>query len=377
MKTLSIFLALSLLLSGCGNGRFTAAGGQDVETLLLVRTVGVDMEGDGIVLTVCSGVGLDGSAPIVLREEGESISHVLSSLRYNAAGREPFFTHTQHVILGEETAKEALPVSMDWILRSMEIRLDADLYVLRDGKAGELISDAMGESTAVSDELTLMKNNPAAAEIGMICSCGETAARLSEGGSALVCALSVENTDDSADGAGEKMPVPEGYAILSREGLLGYTERDCGLAVGLLENRVEDSVLSAGDASLTVLDGGSRYIPAFDGNGALSSLTVSLHIRCSLMETTEPDSVSDPAYRRKLEESAEKTLREETEQLLRQSQEMETDFLDLRGKCSRAAPRAFRKMPVSWEEAFPTLPIQTEVRVELVRTYNLERRPEY
>ena len=202
--------AAVFLLSGCS---MISSGGTEVEGLMLIRTVGIDTSNGSSTekparITVCTGVGLNQSPPKIISREDTSIAAAVENLKYNATGLEPFFSHTQQVLLGETAAERGFSAAMDWMLRSMEIRLDTEIYVVRENTAEAVLNGTEGTTTSVSDMLSLLRETASNTGEGYVYNCGEIASSLLANGNALILAVELQNSNITAYPAAGRLNLP-------------------------------------------------------------------------------------------------------------------------------------------------------------------------
>ena len=379
MKKLLLFVILSaaMVFSGCSGA---SSGGTEVEGLMLIRTVGIDA-GDGIgmekpaKITVCTGVGLNAEPPQILSREDESIAAAVENLKYNATGLEPFFSHTQQVLLGEAAAEDSFSASMDWMLRSMEIRLDTEIYVARGGTAEEILAGTEGTTTSVSDMLSLFRETAAKTGQGYVYSCGEIASSLLANGSALIQAVELKTADVGAEGAGSWEVQPSGYAVISGDTLVGYTVPALTYAVCILTNHLDTAVmqveLQEGNFTLMVENASVEYTPEFSQTGELSRVQVDLSASCTVLQMESSANLVDAAVRQQVADAVEDKLKTNAESVIRGSVQMGVDFLDIGGACRRKAPGKYDSMPTAWNEQFPLTEYAVSAEVKVERTYDL------
>ena len=132
-KALLLLLCLALLpaLAGCGALR---AGIVEVERLQLMQTMGLDPEGEAL------GLSLAGQGSI-LSGDGANITAASRALRAQASEKLLFTGHLRHILLGAETDAALLETALDYAARSPDLRLDLPVFLLREGRAEELLRE--------------------------------------------------------------------------------------------------------------------------------------------------------------------------------------------------------------------------------------------
>jgi len=376
-RILAAVLAGMLLFSGCSAA---SAGGTEVEGLMLIRSVGIDaQQGTGLSkparITVCTGVGLNQEPPTILTREETSVSAAVEALKYNATGLQPFYSHTQQVVLGEEAAKSGLSSAMDWMLRSMEIRLDTEIYVVRGNTAETLFTQTEGASTSVSDMLSLLRESAPAIGSGYAYDCGEIAASLLANGCALIQAVELQPTDTDAEGSGKGVVIPAGYAVISGDRLAGYTLPGLTYAVCVLTNHLRHCVFQVvtedGEFSVSLENTSASYTPVFAQDGNMERVEVFIQTSCTVVQMESGADLVSKAVRDRIAAAAEERMVTNASSVLRQSAEMDVDYLDIGGACRRKAPGRFDAMPETWKDQFAGMEYSVSAQVRVEQTYDL------
>ena len=379
MKRCLLMLAAAavFLLSGCS---MASSGGTEVEGLMLIRTVGIDTQSGANAekparITVCTGVGLNQTPPKILSREDVSIAAAVENLKYNATGLEPFFSHTQQVLLGEAAAKNGFSAAMDWMLRSMEIRLDTELYAVRGNTAEAVLNGSEGTTTSVSDMLSLLRDTASATGEGYVYNCGEIASSLLSNGNALILAVELEETKVGAEGAGSGEVKPAGYGVICGDTLVGYTEPALSYAVCFLTNHLDAYTMQVttedGEYALMLKNASAEYSPVFSAEGKLSRVEVALKTTCTVLQMESGANLVDEAVRETVAAAVQKVLEEDAASVIRSSVDMDVDFLDIGSACRRKAPGKYDAMPADWDEQFPVTEYSISADVQVERTYDL------
>ncbi len=366
-----LLLAASLLLTGC-DAADAGSSGTEAEGLMLIRTIGVDVQQavglqGPVLLTVGTGVGLNGKPPKILTREDTTVAAAVESLKYNETGLEPFFSHTEQVILGEEAAVRGFSAVMDWMLRAMEIRLDTELYIVRDGSAGELVSCADGEDTAAADMLRLFQETAQVTGNGYVYDCKAVASSLLANGNALIQAVKLNGTEIQS----------AGFAVICQDALAGYTVPAMTYAVCLLTGKLERYVLQTetgeGEYTLSLKGFETAWKPVFDTEGRLTRMELEIDCTATVAQMEGDGALMEAEVRRRIAEAAEALLERDALSVLEHAAEMNADYLDVGGICRQKAPMQYDRLTAdrAWEEIFPELAWEVTARVQVERTYDL------
>ena len=230
-RLIAAALALSLL-SGCSLGRGVYSNYRPLEELRLVETFGLDLDGDGLLLSASALPDASGGA--VLSARAAALAPGLEALQDRAVRGQVFFAHTQYLVLGQSYAEAGVGGLFDYVERDIHTRMGTGLFVVRDGTAASLVTGA-GADWDVSGVLASVRRETAARGDSHVFDLRETAVELSEYGAALVCALRIVS---SSGGVYDVQPglaaVPAGFGVLKDGRLIGFLDESEALAASLL-----------------------------------------------------------------------------------------------------------------------------------------------
>ncbi|MBQ6066431.1 MAG: hypothetical protein IJK89_06380 [Clostridia bacterium] len=158
-KLLSFFFALSLpLLSGCSFRR-----PPELSERLIIEAIGVDKTETGFAVTVQSlndlAVGADEGTPEggvtkCCTLYGTTVAEALASVS-EETGLSPLYSQARLLVLGYETARDALPEALDFFLRGQNTRADIAVAVAARS-AAEIAAADFGKDRVGADVLTDM-----------------------------------------------------------------------------------------------------------------------------------------------------------------------------------------------------------------------------
>ncbi len=377
MKQLRL-LALVLLLclpGGCG-GHWIFSDYREIDQLELVQALGLDHH-NGMITATASGGGPED--PVVLRSSAGSMSRAMRQMQDYTSRKYIFFGHTSHLLLGEEAAKQGLEQYLEHMEHFVEMRLNTFLYIVREGTAEEAITATGREGEGIVSLLTSLEKDVQLMSESHVFTCGEVAEALAERGCALAAAVSLAEQEDILAGESPVTIRPRGYAILKAGKLAGYLDPDLARGANLLLDLGGEDILEVPDgagglAALRLTGSRVRYMPEFL-DGTPVSLTVRVELDCSLEELRLPADTRREETMKLLERGAEELELERIRQVLVLSRAMEADFCGIGGLVRQVRPLAYDGMEKPWEEVFPTLPLEVEVRCRLLRTYDAGEPP--
>lgn len=359
---IALILACCLLLSGC-DGVDLLPYARELEGMALMRTLGVDRDGEGVAVTASTSTqtgGDEGDKPAQVTEQSaRSISAAVLGMQAKGAAY-VYFGHVGQLLLGEELAEQSAREALDYVLRDVEMRLDTELYVVRDGEAKAAIEGAAEESSA-SDRLEAMAEDLGLAARFMPRTVGDVLAELERCGASFVPGLAAENGGLSNSG----------YAILKDGTLAGWAEDAAAYGVNLLRGQVDaDAVeisLPGGKmAALRVVGAKTKVKPLFQG-GTLVGLEVSCCVDANLAEGAAD--LRDREVKETLERELAALESGRIRAALALGQELGVDFLDLQSAAGLWAPWHWEALREQWEN-WPELDWTVEVKAQVKRSYD-------
>ncbi|MCD7903417.1 MAG: Ger(x)C family spore germination C-terminal domain-containing protein [Oscillospiraceae bacterium] len=370
IQSLTLLLVCSLL-SGCSAGRSIYSNFRSLEDMRLVETLGFDLDGSGITLSAAVGSGAD-AEPTVLRHRDFSILAAMERMQDYADKGQLFFAHTQYILLGRAAAENGVGALFDFVERDVHTRLESMLFLLEDGDAEALITDAGGES-GITGTLASLEQEAQFRMSGHAFSLRETAVALSEYGAALICMLrTAALSDGGAPDAEGQTAVPAGYGVLKGGALVGTLDNAEAEITSLLLGETGSLRRGVpGDADSAVilsLEGvGAELSPTWNADGTPGAVTVRLSLRGAVAELSADLALPEAAL---LEAEAETALTAEVCGVLARMQDLNADFLQLGRALRCSGGERFAALGPDWLQA---LRFDVRVDVTLDRSYDLER----
>lgn len=376
-KCASIILATmmaAMSLSGCSNTTIYYEY-REVEKLELIRSLGVDLEDDEVSVTACNGLGLSGAKPKIIHKKAKSIAAALDIMQNNPSGREPIYSHTDHMIIGEDAANKGLAGYIDYVSRATEMRADTNLFVVKEGTAEKLLEETAGESTAASDMLQSLEMNLYKLGEGFMISCGELAANLARHGSSLVLAVKLVESDEADKESGGKMIVPAGFGIIKDGKLIDFLPEELAHSVCVVTgNKVTGNIIvkdrNEGRAVLSYNSIKSEIKPVFN-NGKLESISIKIKCNLNIEELMNEMDLFEGETRKMLALQVAEREKREAEELIYISQKTGIDFLHIGEIIQLKEPVKFSGIEKEWEILFSNIKFEVSAEALLERTYDI------
>ena len=367
-----IILCLLLVsLSGCALFPSRLHG---VEKLAVVQTLGLDREGDGVVLALVTAADSSrGEGPVRMSGRGPTIESAAKDAASRMTEEELFCAHTGHILLGEESAREDVEALLRYVCRSREIRMDVPLLIVRGSSAETALLETGGERVGASEILSALEDSAPARDGGALPSVSQIAARLTEGKSALAAAVKCV---PSSEREGEDTPLtlaPAGWAVLKDGKAVAFIEPEEAFAVDLLcgAKGVHELVVTdrrGQRVTLQTAPGSTELRLVHGTDGAPAAIELTMRVSASVLEIDGAGDLSDGDYADELAALLERELLRCAGKVVRLQRSLGADFLSLR---ERAAFPAVR----SWGGDPAALPVRLSASVRVSHANDVRREP--
>lgn len=367
-------LLAGLALSGCSSSTIYYEY-REIEKLELIRTIGIDKETEGVTITVCSGIGLSGAEPKIIKKTGKTIAEALDNIQNNPAGREPFYSHVDHIIIGEDAVKDGIGDYLDFVFRTTEIRFGANLFIVKGGRASDLMEGTVGEQSSAADMLQLLSTNLYKMGDGAMLSCEEVGASIAESGSSLAFAIEAQDTNEANGKSGDKMIVPAGFAILKDGRLSGFVPKELAHSASVIlgKKSLGDLVAENESGDRVVFSYSSiksKVTPVFSGD-KLEKINIEITCKLNVEEVMDMVNLLDEDTRREFARQAAERELNGAVKVIQLAQEKNIDFLNIKKLAELKKPVKIAKLSNSWDELFPNLRIEITAKAMLDRTYDI------
>ena len=353
LRLIITFIMVCALLSGCGLSGGVAANHRALDKIRLVRTLGYDSAGGAVTLSASSGKQGEDGEILLLRRSGDSIFYAMDSLQDYSTQGQLFFSHTQYIVLGRETAEAGIGPLLDFVERDVQMRLGTELFVLKNSDADMLVLGNGDDSYDVTEVLTSAKQDIVQRAASHVSTVRETAVALSEQGAALVCLLRAVETEGSVKLEKNGLTaVPDGFGILKEGKLVGALDQEQAEAVTLLlghPGTVSRTFSLPGGGEITMqfdrLDGGVEA--SWNEDGTPGPVRVSLKVRAAVAGTDGGDDGPGPET---LTAALEQSLEDDLSEALALSKTLNADFLAVGKQLRLSGGERYQALPADWLE---------------------------
>lgn len=400
--SLLIIICMLLSLSGCSG---IYSNFRELERLLVIQTMGIDYAEEGVGISLASGAKSDGSSPVRLFSTGVSITSAIAHILSYSQEQELFLSHTSHVVLGEEAAKNGIKGYLSYICRSPNLRTDIPLYIVKGGTAQEAVMQVGEGSKGISEVLEAVRANVDERGDSKAFSASELLRNLERNGSGLICAIEcspsiqeggtkqegdsgssagtggMESPDKAgaSDGGGEKQALTAaavGYGVIRGDKLCAYLDKEQAIGVGLLLNIVGISDIVVTDRYATPvtleLDQGSSVIkPLWAEDGSLEMLDIQIKAAANIAEIGGGGHFGEPDYEDYLTAQLETAVSERVSAVIQLSKSLQADFLGLGSIVEMDDAEKFRALGGDFASLLPGLPVRISVSGQIKHTNDI------
>lgn len=422
MRISALLLGMCILLSGCSN---PFADYRETEHLLVIQTMGIDRESGGVRLSLAASSEGIGNTPRVLAASGETVAEAMARIYDYSFEDEVFCYNVKNVLIGENAAEEGIEEFLGFICRSPEMRLDMPVFIVKGRSAEQIITEAGDDERGISDIMQnvqqKLKRRGGTPFTGV-----DILRSLKRGGSALVCALSLDEasedvpedkedkaagqsggesagqngTDAAGQNGGEEKSIPPspaaeseppaatganeqgqtaasaGYAVIRDGKLCKYIDVREAVAADMLLNRggvheIEVNDLYGSRVTLEVTNASSSFSPRWDGD-TLTGQEVHISAEYSVLETFGHSELESAQYADALTAALETELLSRAGAVLTSTGELKADFLALGSTVERSRPEKYRSIKARFPELLPGLEFQVTVSCRLKHTNDMK-----
>ena len=419
-RFLSLLIIICALpaLSGCGS---IYSNYREIQQLMVIQTMGIDREKGGVQVSMAAAAEASGGGPRRMSAQGSTVTAAIDRACKLSYEEEIFFSHVNHLLVGEAAAEEGLDAFLDYVSQSPTMRIDIPLYIVRGSTANQAVMEVGDSSKGISEVMQTVHESFASPSNSRVFTVADTINSLLRYGSALVCAVECvpssesispeksesaqqsdgqntqegegqnaqqgeeqnaqeeegQNAQDKTQGENPLMAVPAGYAVIRDGKLCKFIEPEEAVAVGLLTGSLPITAITVTDrngknASLELNQGSADIVPVWGGTGQLKGLNIQAQVSASVLETDNWQQGSSNEYINHLTAQLESAVSQRLSSLLRTSMKLKADFLGLAGQVERKSPENYRLLSQHFSELLPGLELQITVSGQLSHTNDMK-----
>ncbi|MBA9028202.1 MULTISPECIES: Ger(x)C family spore germination protein [Bacillaceae] len=372
---LILICGVTLIVSGCWDR-------VEVNDLAIVTAAAIDKKDDNqielslqvFIPKALSGGGSEGgggmsgggAVTMVASHKGSNISDALSKLQ-SEFPRRVFWGHCKVFIFGEKLAKAGIQEHLDFLLRHPQPRERAYVYV-SEGKAKpilELLAPLERYSAEGLRELSDL-------HIGM----KVTLQDLDEKLIGIVQAAALPIVDIHPPGKGQEKlqgePYIAGTAVFKKDKMIGNLTEKETRGILWIRNEIEAYTVTfkpgaeKGEISINPIKASVKLVPEIRNKKWI--MVVKIDTEGTIIQNGTNLNLSSPKSIKVVEKAFEKEIEKRIELAFQQTQqELKTDILGFGEEFSRKYPDKWKKNKGRWNEIFPEIELETEIKAHIRR----------
>ncbi len=231
-KLLAIIILIPLLFCSCQES-------EQIDELSFVKLLAIDKTEEGFILTagieVPTSKKEEKTGSDMLSVKCQTLSQGLNYLE-SATEKKIFYGQISCVLMGQEMAQAGIIDTVDYLVRSDELRFDIPVLVVKDGTAKQVVEDNKDNETHISDrivkklESNYSTSSSGAIEISTLVEMLEDPYR-----SAYLPYITSQKGDFTV----------EGYCIFRKDKMIAYADSKTSLGINFLNSTVENCLFVA------------------------------------------------------------------------------------------------------------------------------------
>ncbi|MCX8131315.1 MAG: Ger(x)C family spore germination protein [Clostridia bacterium] len=300
----------------------------------------------------------------------DAVRHSISLI-----GRRIYWSHAKVVIISREIAEEGVVQVLDWFNRDAETRADIHILVSKGESAKEILaakSPTEEVTSFVLDEIITNQrslSNAPHIEIWKF-----TNILVSKGVGSIATAIDLRPENN------QKLPHIMGTAVFKDDSLLGFIDGEQTKDMLFIQNQIKGGILVAEEnnkegisqVSLEIFNSKTKIKPVVN-NGNIE-FNVKIETNVAIDEIGGVANVIEDTGRKRLEESAEKSLKYRLENIIRKVQEeYGVDIFGFGAKLREEKPKAWNTVSDNWGDVFKTLKVNVEAKVHIKNSAMLSK----
>lgn len=388
MRLIGILLIISTML-GCSSDFFPIK--REIDQIEMVQLMTIDKCNEtGLVeVAVVNKTGMETGGGEGASQENERIN-VLSGIGETAyeavrnlkadSDKVVFFSHLEYFIIGESAAKENFGKYFDIISRDPELRFTSKIYIAKECMAKDLVHVTLAQDKYIVDRLKNMEDDERVLGRNSEVSIIEVIQMLNTPNIATVIPA-LRRSEIQEEISTEYLPFYDlataGYAILKDFQLHDYIEESSARGYNFVVNKVKSTPISVKDhtgeyVALDLVGAETKVKGHFKGK-KLTGVTFETYVQSNIGEQHSRVNLITKERLAEIKEKQEKIITEEMEKVIKFSQEIGTDCIELGKRLRMRYPFKWDHIENEWEKIFPEIDIKVKVIAKINRTYEINK----
>ena len=359
----AIFLS-SILSSGCWNYR-------EVDQFAIVAGVAVDKGTENrfqmtVELIQISGGTDSKTTSKIVTSEGKTMFDAARNM-ISLTGKRLYWSHSKVIIMSKEIASEGLIKVIDWYSRDSETREDVSILISEGASAKEILNGQVATENIISLALDKMIKNQVSLSKAPI-----TDMLLLDMDEHMKSMTAVMPTVVLKQIDGKMTPQIMGTAIIKDDKLAGFLNGEETKDLLFIRNEIKGGLLieemkSKSDVttiSLEIFNNKTKVTPVVEGE----NIKINLETKTTVVidEIGGIQNFLDEEGQKKLKQSAENTLKQRIEALIKKVQsEYDADIFGFGLKLYEDKKQEWNKVENNWNEVFKDLKVNIKTNVQI------------
>ena len=380
MKKLSLLLVL-IVLTACLQA-CQGLSGHPIEDMQNILVVGIDLEGDDILITFVADTmqesatpGEEQSGTKIYMETGQTIFDVKRKL-HEHADKHVTWDHLKYIVVGENAAKKGIDRLLVFFCENEENNLTHDVLVAKGTSATKLIQQTNTEKTSVYDMLLSLEQETQHTGKSFDFSLLQyVIARERPWDDLSIPAIEIQY-NPIVDKETYKQEISlrrKGFALFNDDKLVGFLNDDASKGFNYIENKMESTAVVVQDpsglnVSLEITSSSAKIEPDYD----TMSAEIEIDVKSNLVEYFETDDIFDENYIYHLQDAQSAVIQKEVGQTISAAQELGVDVIGMGDAFYHKDAHLWQDLKNDWKNTFKNLDISVKVYSSIQCSYNFQ-----
>lgn len=387
-KALLFSTSLILLITFTGCKSITMSR-HEIRDLEFIRAIAIDksLSEEGYVRLTISSQRVsskgDGQSEekesITVYSEGRTVSEAMRNFN-KYLEKEPFLGHLEYIVIGEEAARDGILKYIDFFSRDHEVRLNMNVFLMKSGRAEELMEKASSKGKFIFDKLGGLIKNRTEHSMTNIVNLIEVMYILDlEFLNLYIPCIEMVKVTKNENGPNSSMDVKmSGLAIFERDKLVGHLDDSMARGLNWLMDKIYSGIIvvnsqKGSKISLEIVDSKTKIQPEIKDDNLF--VKVKVNVFSNIDEIQSSENIFNGETISFLERQQGQIVKEEIEKVIEYAQqEVGLDFFGIGGKF-------FHKYPIVWEDiyrkkwraVFPEVKFEVTVNSSIRKTYDIKQ----
>lgn len=374
-----VFILISLV--GC---KPYLKGRTEIDDLTFIKVIAFDKAKKGNIRVTTSaknvslqtggGASSQPSKSKNMTVEGKTVFDAIRNLNLFSE-KQPFFGHTEFILISEEIAKQGLLECIDFMTRDHELRLNSRVYIVKgmsaqsflekSGKGELFIGDRLSHLEEASDNLSL-STKVSLAEVMFILDKSYLSLYIP----------SIEMKKSLLKSEKNKMDVYlDGFGIFNGDKLTEFLSHDEVRGLIWLRNLNQGGIIVVKDkkgenVSMEIMESKTKIEPLIKKNGKLKA-TIKIDLNSNIGEIFGREDIFNKSNLEYIEKKQNETVQRMILNVIQEAKESELDFIGLGTHFYQKYPTVWEKYEKEWGKRVVKIDFDVQVNSNIMRSYQL------